>query len=228
MTWKGRFGLIPNLYNFYSSGEEVLENPEPYLPVGQLPSLLNPSRWAWINNEYRKGTWLISLVTHHDQGGWATNPNLYEPDFPGQQNAIWKPLPPNEANVRWNNEELQQEPFFRRFLDARLFNPQLGNAAALEIKTRGEVLGAGIPATSYAVARNEVGAFNPPNAPSQNFDMSSGDPQTGLQTGWPDERLSDTAYARDRWFHSDLRVIAYPFNNKLYKKIVNLGGLNEN
>jgi hypothetical protein len=27
LTWRDRFDAIPNLYNFYSSGEEVLENP---------------------------------------------------------------------------------------------------------------------------------------------------------------------------------------------------------
>jgi hypothetical protein len=72
LTWRDRFRDVPQrtaLYNFYSSGEEVLENrhdgSDPWVtdvlslqlqwPLGQLPVNYLPGRYAWVLQETLKG-----------------------------------------------------------------------------------------------------------------------------------------------------------------------------
>jgi hypothetical protein len=104
----------------------------------------------------------------------------------------------------------------------RLFDPPQGSAAAKELAVRAEVLGAGIPARSNpagANALNKIGA-------TRNFNLNSTDPQTGFQTGWPAIRPLDSNQ-NPRWYHSDMKDVAYPYNHKMHDKIVELGGLKQ-
>jgi len=72
LTWRDRFKDVPQrtaLYNFYSSGEEVLENrhddSDPWMtdilslqlqwPYGQSPVNYDPGRYAWVLQETLKG-----------------------------------------------------------------------------------------------------------------------------------------------------------------------------
>ena len=101
-----------------------------------------------------------------------------------------------------------------------------GSEEANKIEVRGQVLGGGIPALSHATGANSVAVLGDENI--KNFNMSASDQGPGFETGWPASRLNDLNLD-DRWLHSDFKDIAYPFNHKLYDKIVGLGGLkNEN
>ena len=72
LTWRNRFRDVPQwtqLYNFYSSGDEALENrhdnSDPWItdiislraqwPVGQWPVNWLPGRYAWVSQETLKG-----------------------------------------------------------------------------------------------------------------------------------------------------------------------------
>jgi len=47
-----------------------------------------------------------------------------------------------------------------------------------------------------------------------------------LQNGWPQERLGDQDKL-DRWFHSDIKNIAYPYVYRVFEEFVTQGGLKE-
>jgi hypothetical protein len=80
LTWRGRFQDVPRLtqlYNFYSSGEEVLENrhdnADPWIsdiasfqlqwPVLRMPVNTLIGRWAWTLQEIMKGRVTASEMT---------------------------------------------------------------------------------------------------------------------------------------------------------------------
>jgi alpha-tubulin suppressor-like RCC1 family protein len=222
LTWRDRFGAIPNLYNFYSSGEDVLEN---IAQPQQLPALGH--EWIWVSQEMRKGTGLLgvlrflTLVDAFPEAGWALNSDwdILQPD------GNTEPRHPNQAilsdftdNSHINTNDLQTNPFFMPFNDGNLIISGLGSAEAANVQVRAEVLGRGIPALSLATGANSAGVFD------NNFDMNSTDPNFGFQTYWPLERISGEWGTR--WRHSDLKDVAYPFNHKLHDKLVQLGGLN--
>jgi hypothetical protein len=80
------------------------------------------------------------------------------------------------------------------------------------------VLGEAIPALSYAVGRNSVGAFGPEN--QNNFDM------VNLEDGWPQERKANQQHRAIDWFHGDSKDVAYPFTHRLWESFVKQGQLN--
>ena len=221
LTWRDRFDAIPNFYNFYSSGEEVLENPPGYQ---QLPSL--GKEWIWVTQEMRKGTGLNDWLGHfwlmdsHPEAGWALNKDWYILD-PEQPDSNPRPRYPSEATTNdISDDALRADPFCRAFNDSNL-NGAGGSAEATNIQVRAEMLGVGLPALSHAAGANIVSVFGN----GHNFDLNSIDPNSGFQTGWPASRASTWG---TRWLHSDLKDVAYPFNHKLHDKLVELGGLNEN
>jgi hypothetical protein len=112
LTWRGRLGLLPRMYNVYSTGEEVLAN-----STGQAPNILptwlggnGPSPWAWQVQEWTKGgNALVGIpnitFVHNAHGGWgfnvkqmvSLNSNYDDPFFvsPNQR----RPVKINEANL---------------------------------------------------------------------------------------------------------------------------------
>jgi hypothetical protein len=219
LTWRGRFNAIPNLYNFYSSGEEVLENPPGYQ---QLPSL--GKEWIWVTQEMRKGTGLFDLlgtlwlVDSHPEAGWALNTDWYvlsDPSKPGSSRIARYPWQATTNDI--SDDALRADPFCRAFNDSNL-NGAGGSVEATNIQVRAEMLGVGLPALSHAAGANSVSVFVD----------SGGDrniPLMSFETGWPSERIA--GQYGTRWLHSDLKDVAYPFNHELHDTLVQLGGLNQ-
>jgi hypothetical protein len=79
---------------------------------------------------------------------------------------------------------------------------------------RAQVLGAAIPALSFAVGRNATGKFGK----SGDTDMTM-----TMEDGWPSVRplMSDNIHRA--WYHSDSKNVAYPFTHLLWQQIVNQG-----
>jgi len=231
LTWSNRVGNLQNvdIYNFYSSGEEVLrENRNGAPPSDVGITVENAGYWiqaVYTDNhlpigcygfqwqEMLKGrgdsdTWVGS--TH---GGWRFPPNEY-----GDPN----PLPPATAN-NLPDSTLQQTPVFDfgssfdrisgPFPDLALLGPD-GNAYALAHRDR--ILSDAIPALTLPVGANPIPAFNTIH---RNFDLTSGN----FQNGWPVSRRAGSEGRN--WHHSDFDYVAYPFNHKLFDQIVNTGGL---
>jgi hypothetical protein len=174
-----------------------------------------------------KGDGLTSLTSSGSQAGWQLNVGWYIPVDPAHPITTrarypWEAiLSDHTDSTHINTNDLATNPFFEVFNNGQVMDASAGSTEAAKFDVRADILGGGIPALSYATGANSVGVFN------NNFDMNSADPDTGFQTGWPQERLDDSSL-NTRWLHSDFEEIAYPFIHKLYEKIVNLENKNEN
>jgi hypothetical protein len=204
LTWRDRFGSVSVAYNFYSTGEEVLNNANETLPpVG--------AEFSWVMQEMAKGRsdYIAAVLAGGGQAGWGFNAawDVSEVVFDGfgQPGIITRHRTPAETDLL-TNEQLQTQPFFRRFRDDRLMDASSGSAAAAEYATRAQVLAEAIPALSVAAGRNPITGFN-----DRNISMMD------LKDGWP--------RADGRWRHSDAKNVAYRFNHRLWETWVQLGGL---
>jgi hypothetical protein len=220
LTWRNRFGALAVAYNFYSSGEDVLNNSN-----GQVTLLPSGAERVWALQEMVKGTSHPGAVlTLDSNGGWGFNSHWNieeEVQTPTGPFYTSRRRTPAEAN-QLTEEQLKTQPFFKRFQDARLMDASQGSSAANEYVTRAKVLGDAIPSLSFAVGRNPVPAFGGTrNFDLQNFTNSDGE--------WPAGRMSNDADklpdGRGRWKHGDAKDVAYRFNYLLYRKWVELGEL---
>ena len=90
-------------------------------------------------------------------------------------------------------------PTFRPFKNEDFTSPTGGSAVASSLLPRADALGGAIPELSFPAGQNPVPRFSA----TRNRDLMA------LQDGWPQERLSNSN-AQNRWFHSDIKNIAYP------------------
>jgi len=215
LTWKNRFSNLTHYVtpvNFYSSGEDVLDNGNPSIVTSSTISIAwssltggSYSPDAWYIQEFAKGTTLLQTLFATSQGGWGINP-------------YWVNLQSTNTQVANNipTYQLKTNPFFTPFVDSNLTGPSGSTEAAIP-SVKASVLGGAIPALSYAVGRNAFGSTAPNIV--NNSDMVL------LEDGWPQVRplLSDNLHRA--WYHSDAKNVAYPFTHKLWQNIVNLGGL---
>jgi hypothetical protein len=211
LTWRNRFGAIPNFYNFFSSGEEVLkDSPSDKIAEGEYPAL--GTDFAWVTQEIRKGTPVFDLlhfftfVNENAEGGWGFH-------------DAFSPSPSQATATEFPDDVLRQNPFFKHFNDTRLTDPSEGSAVANDPAVRAQLLAAAIPALSRAQGANRSEQFDGPSG-DRNFNLSS----PIFQTDWPQKR-QNTRDIETRWLHSDLKDIAYPFNHRLHDTITDFGGL---
>ena len=197
LSWENYFGTMSNGRNYFSSTEDVLDNAN-----GNVPSL--GKERAWVNQEMRKGTTLIWLGPGNAEAGWGFSDD-YEDLTVAEANAL-----PNSA-IRVNS-------FFLHFDDEELYDPATGSAFLLDghsdvrdsdIYRR--LLADAIPALSNPAGRNPLG-----NAVQADVDYMS-HRRGAYPSGWPRDD--------ERWWHSDLKNIAYPYNRSIFDKIVTDGSL---
>jgi hypothetical protein len=215
LAWKGLFGKItlrPGVVNFYSSGEDVVENPKSSSSLVILDMITNfdTAKGAWGHQEMIKGSaGAGGLAFSRVQGGWWRRSNFDDPVV--------------------SVDVLRTNPRFRLFLEGDLFSEDAGTGSikASESRVLYDVLARGIPALSYAAAANPVPAFTP----SRNFDMeSSGRVEKGKEADgntifeWPTEGHDDE-YRANRWNHSDLKNVALPYVHKMYQNMLTQGEL---
>ena len=221
LTWRNRFGNIPNAINFYSSGEEVLNNNDTVSggSPGKVPDNILGSERKWVLQEMVKGTQHIGAVlTFDSQGGWGFNgawsiANTTTTGGPrGSTSTTYRRRTPAEA-AELSDDQLRKEPFFRRFQDSRLMTSN-GDVAASDYINRAQILGGAIPALSFPAGRNIVPLFGQ----TRNVDLMT------KQDGWPKGRLDDND-KKNRWLHSDAKNIAYRYNYSLWDDWVILGDL---
>jgi hypothetical protein len=157
LTWQNRFVNIGNAINYYSSGEDVLNNQN---NPGVVPT--PGGERAWIYQEMTKGvTSIISdLTLVRVQGGWGVDTTWYQQ------------LQTDTSFV--TNDIAKVTPFFTRFADAQIMDAFNGSAKAAEYVARADALGGAIPALSFPAGRNAVTTFQ-----DRNVDLNT------LQDGWP-------------------------------------------
>ncbi len=226
LTWINRFGDIPNAVNFYSSGEEVLNNND--VDPGRLPYSVLPlgAERIWIQQEMSKGGGsaagtLAGVLNGEIQGGWGFNQAwgspVWVPDpINGSGSVVYVPPSVAEANAL-TDSQIRAKPFFTQFDNASLMHADVGagssGSVAADDVTQADLLGGAIPALSFPAGRNPVPMFG-----NRNRDLMT------FQDGWPASRLSSQNKG-NRWLHSDLREVAYHFSHNVWDLFTTEGNL---
>jgi hypothetical protein len=221
LTWNNRFSNFGStaLYNFYSSGEEVLRADPNSPPAGLVTTFFSAAlnyfsghsgvySWAW--QEKLKGRMSFSGVVGSTHGGWGFNDNL-DSGYVYFVNKLRTHIPPAVLI----NSVIQTNAFFDMSVDTSMFTADTsGNDYAKENRNR--ILSDAIPALTLPIGANAVSVIGA----THNFNM-----QTEFEIGnnWPAERLASDE--GNNWHHSDIRDVAYPFNYKVFDQIVKVGNL---
>ncbi|MCF7761334.1 MAG: alpha/beta hydrolase [Cephaloticoccus sp.] len=215
LSWKNRFSsVLPKAYNFYSNGEDVVENPRSSSSnvISDMLVQWNVSRGAWGHQEFIKGANVLSsglgsLAFSRVQAGWNWNYNVY-----GSAPA------PIDDTVK---EELVVSPTFERFRENDLMDPDpvIASLKAAEPKVQYDLLARALPALSYAAAANRITALDE-FEPQRNFNME----QLGrTENQWPIDGHEKDNEAVGRWLHSDLKNVALPYVYQLFEAMIAKG-----
>jgi hypothetical protein len=250
LTWRGRLKNVINnggqtkVYNFYSSGEEVLNNPTENDPdLGSSnPSVKGTFAWimankTWAMQEKRKGWGMTGVVHTSNYGGWF--PNLF--DITPQHHILMTPEPVLSWRMRFPTEipnsptqngygifvaSLKQKPFFDHTKHAPLFDSAEGantTGSNYAKQWANTLISEMIPCTSLAAGRNVLNNY----PVSRQFDM-----HRYFMTNkekWPlrNDKHDENENLPRAWCHSDIREVAYTHVWQVFEKIVNIGNLSQ-
>ena len=226
LCWTGRLASVvgPQVYNFWSSGEDVLGN----LTTGGIPpfdlSLLWQAmhgRYAWCLQELwkgRHGDWLGGST----YGGWGFTDDhaCYTATTDEYNNVTWTLWDAATANQQATSLDLKAVPFFNSSdpVGSVVQDPTNSTGAGSQFATtnRTRLLAEMIPALSFATGANRLNNMDN----DHNFNMN------GMMNGWPADRTDDNG--DPAWFHGDYHAVAYLYTYKVFDKIVkDLGTLNQ-
>ncbi len=241
LTWKEIFAkpqLLSVAYNFYSPSDEVVENADETEEFGDWANLWDAGhggRHAWVQQEIAKGgQHAVTASSFHDlNGGWRfnNNPTANTPLEAGyaKENLTrtgWRPYTVAEAAAEITDAELKLVPYHLPFLYHGLYDPAQGSSTAGVTTNRYKLLGSGIPATSYAIAANDLPKLNQVNGGEQrNFNMPQALRSPGGYSSWPEDENSN---APEDWMHSDFNDVALQFLHPMYQKMIDLAELDKN
>lgn len=201
-SWKDRFSGLAKAINCYSQSEDTLGNvKENHWLSGKL---YRGNFWAV--QEIMKGTKYAELAPEdwqmNSEGGWG-----YNEYYATNRNYVtW---PNRRMTERFRNRikkltrsDIIENPVFKPFHEDWLFTTNFVS------KTRtnpicARILADAIPATSLAAGANPLGTRVLGNI--NYISCISGE--------WPRDD--------NEWWHSDIKNIAFCFNNKFFKKLVN-------
>jgi hypothetical protein len=231
LSWNNRLGNLgsADVYNFYSSGEEVLRLTAGDPPLTTInivatqlinrswPGILWPDvpfgTYSWYWQEKGKGTCNEDGLIGSSHGGWKFS--TYWVNYWGSS------LSPTIMNNTPTNI-LQTQPMFNFPSTA---NPLLvdldiellgsGGSAYAEAN-RNRILSDAIPAMSLVAGANQIPRLAPFGQPNKNTDMMS------LENGWS---LGRTGGEVGMWHHSDFAQMAYTFTHQLFDTFVTTGNL---
>jgi pimeloyl-ACP methyl ester carboxylesterase len=223
LKWNNRFPNLEGvqLYNFYSSGEEVLREFSEDPPTNILSALAaivedaiflqSPkASFMWVWQEKAKGLAASDSLLGSTHGGWKFN-GAYT-NMGVAQAAL---LPP---------EQLRTNALFdfgsQSFPSDLALEEALGNLYAAYHHNR--IIADAIPALSWSVGSHSVTNLDVRFGESRNFDM-----QALYENGWPTNRAPRLvgAAASGEWHHSDIREPAYTFTCPLFNKFTQSGDL---
>jgi hypothetical protein len=216
LTWRDRLEQLDGatVYNFYSSGEEVLDT-HPHGTAPAIPDIATDGigRYAWALQEKLKGRTSSGAVLGSNTGGWGFS-SAYDTTRDGNGNPTYPlTLPSPAETAQITDAQLRVEPFFRAKTIVSIdLPPELfgANGSQYAQQHRNTLLSQAFPSRTLPVGSHEVRRFG-----DRNLNMNT----SAFQSGWP---RTDTD-----WHHSDMREVAYLFTYKLFDKFVELGGLKQ-
>jgi len=216
LTWSNRLANFGNtqVYNFFSSGEDVLRD-YPGTPPSSLFVLLPEQLvgyikgqaglyvWAW--QEKDKGRMSGNSILSSNHGGWGFN--FYYSNYSVER--------ANELQ----STQLIVNPFFDNSFDTALYTTNSSGSDYAQT-WRNRILSDAIPAVTLPIGANYVTNLDLTMGGTMNFDMQ------GFENDWPTIRpqISIDSQIRE-WHHSDICNVAYPFTCNLFNAIVNDGNL---
>jgi hypothetical protein len=220
LTWRNIFAKRPstvNYYNFYSQGEEVLDEHEGELKFPDvIEQFMQTGIYTWALQEKLKGKSPVNGILGSNYGGWGFN-NAWDV-FDVNIMEMRRRTPAEAAGIE--SPLLRAMPFYLKGNESTLFDEVTGSNYAIQNKIR--LLADVIPARTLAAGKDSVKGL----PKDVNFDM-----QTTFKTikkingkdivFWPRGGL----FQRDNWRHGDAREIAYSYVYSLFDKFVSFGGL---
>ena len=234
LTWKGRFANVPQLtllYNYYSSGDEVLSVFDTPDSDGSGKITVHPfglggaTYHSWQKQERFKGRWGQSFLAGWDgtsDMGWGfSTQGYYGNGQPPLYQSVYNPIDPdnpvkvrsapygtNAAHVA-SSEQLRIDPVFNH-------TPPVILSENLLSSDIDEILARGVPALSGPVGA--VPMINLPPSREKNLNI---DANIVNCPSWP-RRLEPTW---NGWLHSDVKDIAFPFVRSVFINIT--GGISQ-
>ena len=156
LTWKGLFKDVDRTINFYSSKDEVVANGN-----DDVDEVLARD-FAWYNQEHLKG---YNLVSFTPQAGWVFSEYYQREEFVttlgGEQIYVHRLYTPEET-ATITDDDLMAHPFFRGFMDGRIYGEGGSEFVRTNSYVRWYALSHGIPAESFAVGANPVPKWGTP------------------------------------------------------------------
>ena len=215
LNWRGRFAnAAPVLYNFWSSGDEVLEIAATDINLGSgvefewewtwPPVSVDARRYVWHKQALFKGrSWAYGTTW----AGWG----FWEWALP----LVGKVYSRDEANAL-TDDELRAEPVFRH-------NPDEMFTSNIVVEVRNNLLARGIPELSFPIGATEVSSVT--NV-SRNIDINTSAFRRNDEA-WPRRSIKygDDEDAWLRWLHTDLINLPHYYTYKLFKKLVEEGDM---
>jgi hypothetical protein len=254
LTWRGRLKNVINnggqtqVYNFYSTGEEVLNNPTENDPdlSSDNPSVKGTFAWlrankTWAMQEKRKGWGMTGLVHTSNYGGWF--PNLF--DFTTDHHMLLTPQPEMSWRMRYPTEipnsatqngyglfvaSLMEKPFFDHSKHATLYDEEKGEntpGSNYSKQWANTLISEMIPCTSLAAGRNPF-SFRANSLPLDK-DINMHEKFMTDEAKWPyrNDKHDQSENLPRAWCHSDIREVAFAHTWKAFAKIVEIGDLSQ-
>jgi pimeloyl-ACP methyl ester carboxylesterase len=233
LTWRDRLSNTgsTHYYNFYSSSENVLGNHTGNAPaVGEVlfteivtglgaamsgQSSDTQGEFAWAYQEKLKGL-SSRKILGSSYGGWAFNWVDWGIPLNPQETIFRERYPGETGTILSDVTQLKTKPFFFKGINEadQVFTT---NGSAYAQTNRNKLLAEMVPALSNSAGANNVQKFTNDAGETRNFNMP------GLyKNGWPSSRSQE-----QRWLHSDLKTIGYPYIYPMYDEIVELGELDK-
>jgi hypothetical protein len=212
LTWRGRLtNAAPVLYNYWSSGDEVLE-----IAAGDEDlNLLSGIEWDWELN-----WWPVSAnprrYSWHKQALFKGRSGLYGTTWAGwgfwesQLPLLGKVYSMAEANAL-DDDTLRTEPVFRH-------NPEEMFVSNIVRAVQNDILARGIPELSFPIGYTNLTVANC----AANLDLNMDPSLRRDDAVWPqrDIDFSDDGTRPNRWLHTDLLNLPHYYTHKLYGRLV--------
>ena len=226
LFWNNRLANLLNVtvYNFYSSGEEVLRtttNDPPSSVLSMVAAQAANNLWngipfgtyTWYWQEKGKGTSSQDWFLGSSHGGWLIG-NTYEYMAPASANVLPTSQLKTNSFCNFASSILEVNPPSG---DVALLNSTSGSAYAAANRNR--ILSDAIPAMSLVAGANPIPSLSPPRSLTEhNFNMNT----IQFQNGWSQARTGNEV---GLWHHSDFVQMTYTFTYKLFNQFVTTGNL---